>query len=312
MSILDSPNNILGGTEPGAGNLFSGNNHNGVTIYNVNARGNLMQGNLVGTDLTGTVGLGNSLYGVLIEDAPSNTIGGTTEAARNIVSGNDSSGIVLLSRGAFENTVQGNFIGTDITGTFAIPNVTHSVIIDDAPRNLIGGLTAGARNIISGNSEGGVVIGGLDATGNIVQGNFIGTDVTGATAMGNDTDGVVMLDASANTIGGSAAGAGNLISGNKGNGILISGSGATNNLVQGNLIGTDFGGIAALSNGASGVSIQNASSNTIGGTTPEARNVISANIGADVTISGNGFDFAIGGDGTDTAAVDCEYQSGIP
>ena len=349
VSILDSPDNILGGTEPGAGNLLSGNDQNGVTIYNVNATGNLMQGNLIGTDLTGTVGLGNGLYGVIIEDAPGNTIGGTTEAARNIISGNDSSGIVLLSRSAFENTVQGNFVGTDITGTFAIPNATHSIIIDDAPRNLIGGLTAGARNIISGNAEGGVVIGGLDATGNIVQGNFIGTDVTGtvalgndlsgvaiqdasdniiggtaaarniisgngrsgviifgidstnnivqgnfigtdvtgAIAMGNDTDGVVMLDASDNTIGGSVAGEGNLISGNEGNGVLILGSSATNNLVHGNLIGTDFNGIAALGNDASGVSIQDGSSNTIGGITPEERNIISANSGSGVTISGD-------------------------
>ena len=100
VSILDSPDNILGGIEPGAGNLFSGNDQNGVTIYNVNATGNVLQGNLIGTDLTGSVGLGNGLYGVIIEDAPDNTIGGTTEAARNIISGNDSSGIVLLSRSA--------------------------------------------------------------------------------------------------------------------------------------------------------------------------------------------------------------------
>jgi hypothetical protein len=122
------------------------------------------------------------------------------------------------------------------------------------------------------------------SSGNVVEGNYIGTDATGTKALGNAANGVEITDRSFfNTVGGTVAGSGNLISGNGQNGILIGetppggGAGAGSNLVQGNLVGTDFIGNVALGNGANGVELLGASSNTIGGEVSGAGNVISGN-----------------------------------
>ena len=130
--------------------------------------------------------------------------------------------------------------------------------------NTIGGTAAGAGNVISGNQGIGVLIG---SPNNVVQGNYIGTDVTGQTALGNTTDGVVLLSgADGSTIGGTADGAHNVISGNGDNGVLIIGS---NTVVQGNYIGTDATGKNLLFNFGNGVLIvPDANRNTIGGTAP--------------------------------------------
>src|SRR5262249_46457505 len=143
------------------------------------------------------------------------------------------------------NVVQGNFIGTNRAGASSLANFGSGIDLFDAPDNTIGGTTPGSRNVISGNSQvgAGVVISGAGATGNIIEGNFIGTDSTGANAVGNSS-GVVIIDATGNTIGGTEAttpggpcsGACNLISGNTNEfeGVVITGAGAVGNLVQGN------------------------------------------------------------------------------
>ena len=92
----------------------------GILLLQTNG-GNVIEGNFIGTDVTGTVALGNKFFGVVIENAPNNTIGGTTVEARNIISGNGT-GISLGGPGATGNLVQGNFIGTDVTGTIAVGN----------------------------------------------------------------------------------------------------------------------------------------------------------------------------------------------
>src|SRR6185369_14880869 len=127
--------------------------------------------------------------------------------------------------------IQGNIIGLNAAGTAAIPNGTGVRIID-ASNTLIGGTVPGARNIISGNFRA-VTIDGV-GTGNTVQGNYIGTDITGTSALANSWDGIV-IGGSNNTVGGTVAGARNLISGNA-NGIRINGAVATGNLIQGNYI----------------------------------------------------------------------------
>ena len=109
-----------------------------------------------------------------IVGAAENTIGGTTAGARNLISGSQIG--VLIDSGAIENLVQGNFISTDVTGTKVLEG--GGVTIDGAANNTIGGTTAGARNLISG-EDAGVLIDDSGGTGNVVQGNFIGTDVTG-------------------------------------------------------------------------------------------------------------------------------------
>ncbi|MGB6836290.1 MAG: hypothetical protein WBF66_01130 [Dehalococcoidia bacterium] len=251
--------------------------------------GNTIEGNYIGTDVTGTAALGNE-RGVAIEESSNNTIGGTTPAARNIISGNEMKG-VLISFGfgilpSGGNQVQGNYIGTDVTGTSALAN-GDGVYISGASDNTIGGTVSGAGNVISGNGRSGVYIFGSNATGNQVRGNYIGSDKNGTADLGNSYYGVVIGFAVSNTIGGTAAGAGNVISGNDQYGVVITSSEATGNHVQGNYIGTDKNGTAALGNSIGGVHINGPSNNTIGGTTAGARNVISGNGSSGLSIYGS-------------------------
>ena len=184
---------------------------------------NVIQGNFIGVNVTGTVDLGNSGVGVTISEAPNNTIGGETTGARNIISANNSQGVFILGSGATGNLVQGNFIGTDVTGTAALGNTGQAVLIFSS-NNTIGGVTAGLRNVISGNNSSAVAISGAEGggTGNLVQGNFIGTEVGGVGPLGNGSHGVVVIfNASDNTVGGTAVGAGNIIAFNSGNGVQV-------------------------------------------------------------------------------------------
>jgi uncharacterized repeat protein (TIGR01451 family) len=284
-----STGNLIGGTAAGAGNLISGNVLDGVAFTQAGTSGNLAQGNLIGTDVTGTIALPNSQEGVLIT-APGNTVGGTAAGARNVISGGKAVGVLISGGVASGNLVQGNYIGVDITGTKALGNAFGGVDMIGAPGNTVGGTVAAARNIISANGDNGVVILDAGADNDVVQGNYIGTDVTGTIALGNKARGVVVGGGNAFTppttgfatrglIGGTAPGAGNLIAGNTG-GIGIIGAGATGFVVQGNLIGTDVTGTKPLGNaGSSGVLIQDGSGNTIGGTSAAARNIIAANGG---------------------------------
>lgn len=258
----------------------------GVDI-NVNG-GNTIQGNYIGTDLTGTVDLGNGLTGIAIQSGSGNNlIGGTTAGAGNLISGNSEFGIIIVHPGSNGNVIQGNFIGTDVTGTADLGNSLIGVLIGaEAKDNVVGGTEAGARNLISGNDAAGVRIDTVGSTGNMVQGNFIGTDVTGTVALGNVDEGVFIGGASENIIGGMAVGAGNLISGNNGNGVTIVDTETTGNKVQGNYIGTDVTGTVSLGNTADGVVLV-APGNTIGGTTSAARNIISGNQGQGIRMQGS-------------------------
>jgi hypothetical protein len=280
---IQSPNNTVGGTASGAGNVISGNTGDGILITGSAATGTLIQGNFIGTNKNGTSALANGGgAGVEINGAGSNTVGGTTATARNVISGNQSDGIEIHSAGATSNAIQGNYIGLDKNGTNAVTNgVDGVVILGGATGNTIGGTASGSANIISGNTGNGVDISGTGTTGNVVEGNTIGINAAATpVAIPNATGVGILSGAANNTIGGTASGAANLISGNTTDGVDISGTGTTGNLVVGDLIGTNAAGTSALGNG-SGVVIENsASSNTIGGTTGSARNVISGN-GAD-------------------------------
>lgn len=213
-----SGGNTIGGTAPGACNIISGNN-NGVKISG--APGNQVQGNLIGTDITGTADLGNSSTGVRIDSASNNTIGGTATGARNVISGNDSNGVWINGFWG-SNWVQGNYIGTDATGTADLGNSRDGVSINGSLSNTIGGTTPGARNVISGNDSNGVRISSSGATQNKVQGNFIGTKADGINPLGNVSTGVhIDFSASNNTIGGTASGKGNIIAFNGGDGVFV-------------------------------------------------------------------------------------------
>jgi len=173
------------------------------------------------------------------------------------------------------NKIEGNFLGTDVTGTIDLGN-GYGVYAGSA-NNTIGGTTATARNIISGNEYGGVL---LDSSSNRVEGNFIGTDVTGTIALGNRYYGVYIGSSSNNTIGGATAAARNIISGNEYSGVFL--GGGSGNSVLGNFIGTDVTGTGGLAN-ANGV-VVDASNTVIRGNTV-AFNVYA---GVAVFVGGNG------------------------
>jgi parallel beta-helix repeat protein len=237
----------------------------------------------------GAVNAGNGGDGIHIVNSSGNFIGGTTDTARNVISGNAGSGVVI--EGGSGNTIQRNYIGTDISGTKDLGN-REGVFLFAASNNTIGGTVAGAGNVISGNDGVGVSILSALSTGNVLQGNHIGTTVYGNAALPNDDAGVFINGGADNVIGGTVTGAGNVISGNKSTGVAIA-SGATRNLVQGNRIGTDAAGIAAVPNIGAGIDISGGGgspNNLIGGTVPSARNVISGNTGDGVRISGIGTD----------------------
>jgi hypothetical protein len=229
---VNGNNNTIGGTTAGDRNVISGNQFGGVRISGAGpgqGAGNVVHGNYIGIDVNGTQPLGNGEVGILIfNGASNNTIGGTAAGTGNVISANHGVGVGFSATGTNGNVVQGNFIGTNAAGTAALGNDQDGVsILQAASNNLIGGAVAGARNVISGNGGFGVRIDDANTAGNVVQGNYLGTDVLGMVALGNGMDGVVVgsYTGAANTIGGTAAGAGNLISGNQGNaGITLFGT----------------------------------------------------------------------------------------
>src|SRR5262249_8529946 len=142
----DAQGNLIGGTDPGAGNLLSGNNRDGVLIGTV---GNVVQGNLIGTDCTGTQPLGNQGDGVTIAGGGSNSmIGGRAAGARNASAGNRGNGVAITDGGTAGNVVQGNYIGTDRNGTGPLGNAGLGVsVAGGATGNTVGGTAAGAGNV---------------------------------------------------------------------------------------------------------------------------------------------------------------------
>ena len=251
------------------------------------AGGNVVEGNFLGVDSSGTVNRGttNSVHVYAISN---NTIGGTTPAARNVISGNTNPA-VALNAGAWNNVVQGNFIGTDLTGTIALGNSGNDVVTLDSPDNTIGGTTAGAGNLIAGNLDSDFASVGLGfpaSTGNLVQGNFVGTDVTGTIDLGGASIGVYIAEGSNNTIGGTTPAAANLISGGDSSGVgIASGNG---NFVRGNLIGTQVDGVTPLPNGSHGVLIYaGAGNNIVGGRIAGAGNTIAFNDASGVDLRGD-------------------------
>jgi hypothetical protein len=216
--------------------------------------GHVVEGCFVGTDATGTVARPNGGNAVSIAAASGNRVGGTAPAARNVLSSNGRGGVGIGTGGtgqpSVNNVIQGNLIGTDATGTVAMPNGTAfpgqlgGVVLSpnqgSMAGTLVGGTTPAARNVISGNVGAGILsFGQVDFTGTRIEGNYIGTDVTGTLPLGNTGRGVDN-SASAVAIGGTAAGAGNLIAHSGGAGVSISGGLGVR--VQGNSI-RDNGGL---------------------------------------------------------------------
>jgi uncharacterized repeat protein (TIGR01451 family)/CSLREA domain-containing protein len=177
VGVLNGANNTIGGTAPGDRNVISGNGSNGVQIDGPIGHDNLVRGNLIGTDATGTVDLGNMQSGIaVLAEAHDNQIGGTTAGARNIISGNSGFGVRIGDDNTSNNTVQGNYIGTDINGTATLGNGVEGIIIGGdvgTTGNTVGGVGAGAGNIIANNGQPGITVTGSGAINNAIRGNSI-------------------------------------------------------------------------------------------------------------------------------------------
>jgi hypothetical protein len=272
LRAIGSPNNRIGGTTAAARNLFSGNDFHGVHLDGPGSTGNRVEGNLLGPNASATAGFGG-FFGVFITDASNNVIGGTAPGAGNVISGNGNTGITI--RGASGNRIEGNLIGTTPTGMAQLSNGSNGVKIEDgAGGNTVGGTTAAARNIISGNGGDGIEVEDA-APDNRILGNYIGTDATGTAGLGNSDDGILVENTPGTIIGGTATGAGNVISTNGDDGVDMFGATAT--IVHGNFIGTDPGGTIDLGNGDAGMNLFNSTNNEIGGTQAGAGNVIAFN-----------------------------------
>jgi parallel beta-helix repeat protein len=280
--IIQGSANLIGGTVTGAGNLISSSNLSGIQILD-NAKNNQVQGNWIGVDVTGMQALGNG-SGILIDGASNNVIGGAVMAARNLISGNQQ-GVQLQGANTAQNRIMGNWIGVDSTGQGALGNLENGIGILNGPQyNIIGGATEGERNLISGNGWHGIQIQGVGASYNQIQGNFIGVDATGQSALGNVGQGVLLYSsASYNEIGGAMPGMGNVIGGNF-SGVNIS-LGSNENSVQGNKIGVAVNGTGAIPN-RTGVIIADSGQNLIGGAGAKEGNIISGNDDFGVLISG--------------------------
>ncbi|MGO9581289.1 MAG: beta strand repeat-containing protein [Acidimicrobiales bacterium] len=238
--------NTIGGTGAGPGNVISGNEAAGVVITGASTGGNLVEGNYIGTDSAGNNTIGNGVAGVLINaGAVNNTIGGTGAGAENVISDNKAEGVLISGAGTSGNLVQGNYIGTNPTGTGALSNQDGVLIQAGAVNNTIGGAVAstiggtgaGARNVISGNRSAGVAITGAGTGGNVVEGNFIGTQAGGTGPLGNGSAGILInRGATSNTVGGTVPGTGNVIAYNMQAGVRVGGLATAGASILGNSI----------------------------------------------------------------------------
>jgi hypothetical protein len=265
-----------------------------------NTYGNVIEGNYVGIQANGTAALANGKDGVdLVGSAAGNVVG-----PGNVLSGNAKEGIFVSGTGVTGNTIQGNRIGTTADGSAAVANGNRGILLNSSTADNI----IGPGNVISGNGSDGITINGSATTGNVVQGNLIGTTVSGLTALGNGQRGVFIDGAPGNTLGGTTAGAGNVITADGASGafaaVLIANPGANGNVVQGNDVGLGADGTTALPNPAASIHIGNAANNnTIGGTVSGAGN----RIGLSGTANQAGF--------TDSVVVDDwngSAASGVP
>jgi hypothetical protein len=240
----------------------------------------VVEGCFLGTTVDGTQPNQNPTLGTINLQSQQNArIGGTTPADRNLLSAHQPGDQIVLSD-ATGAVVAGNLVGTDVTGRFNLALTGGAVWIAQGTGNVIGGTSAAARNVLAGQ----MIIGGTgfnSATGNFVQGNFIGTDVTGTVAI-HCSGPCVRIQDSNNTIGGSAAGAGNRIGGATSvAGIQTQGSGT---VIQGNFIGTDETGTVRIPNNEWGIRVVYSGGTVqgiqIGGTQPGEGNTIAYNGGS--------------------------------
>jgi hypothetical protein len=254
---------VVGGPNAKSRNVISGNSGSGVGSEGFD---NLkIQGNYIGTNAAGTAALPN-WDGITLNLATRATIGGLNAGERNLISGNAVNGIWLTtaSEPGTGHTVVGNWIGTNVYGTGSLPNQAHGIVLD-ASYTTIG--DPAAPNVISGNGLDGINGGG---SFNVIQDNFVGTTFDGTRPLGNLGHGI-SLDGNSNQL------LRNVIGSNGGSGLYILAGSAADNVIRGNAIGTNHGGMTHLSNGDAGIRNAGADNNFIGGPLPTDGNLIAYN-----------------------------------
>jgi hypothetical protein len=290
--VLVTGDNNSVGAPSGGGNVISGNGENGVEI---SGWSNQVQNNLIGTDASGARGLGNGRIGVVVW-SNNNLIGGSWfHQQRNVISANGGAGVCIDDSGY--NQIQGNLIGTDVTGQQPLGNLGDGVDIIGGQNNLIGGgryTLPGSPsfwygNVIAANGGAGVAIGDLlvslglvhaayASAGNQVEGNWIGTDASGARHLGNHYVGVRLVSwgssdyaVTGNQIGGLGS-LGNSIAFNAGDGVLVYGPATYGNPIRGNSIygnsGLGIELVGAAGPAAAPILLAAVSSSTTGVTSP--------------------------------------------
>lgn len=270
LPTIIAPVFINGYSQPGSSMNNSGPGWNGVILIELDGSG--AGASASGLELVTT---GSRVSGLAVF----NFSGDGIRLGSNSVNGD-----------AASNTVDGNIVGLRADGTTAAANGVYGVAIAAlgiaSNNNVIGGLTASARNIISGNVAGGVHISG-DHDNNVVRGNLIGTDATGYVSRGNG-HGVFINQASNNVV------STNLISGNWSNGVYIDGDTSSDNVISNNVIGTTLNGTLPLPNNGFGVKVLRGSNSMIGGTAPGEGNLIAYNVNGGVVIGNLGGNLNMG------------------
>jgi len=260
--------NYIGNTNPGAGNLISGNTQVGMDIYD-HSNANRVIGNLIGTNVTGTGSVQNGTGVYIGLGSSNNIIGSSLAAGANTISGN-SYGLGISDPGTTGNQVFGNRIGTDVTGNAALPNITGVFIQNVARSNSIGVSNAGGGNIIAGNSGDGVYITDVNTSFNAVYNNSIGIAANGS-PLGNQYGVVLANGANGNAIGNALPGQGNVIGGNIDGVDLI--SNARGNTVRGNWIGVTPSSVHVPNSGIGIALTSGATRNLIGGSVANANTI---------------------------------------
>ena len=274
----------IGGTTAAHRNLFSGNTNSGLYLHHAGVHE--VYGNYAGTDISGTTALPNGV-GIQIGHADTVVVGGPLAGQGNLISGNSQAGLNISH--TIGSTAKGNLIGTDISGTLALPNQREGITVSYATQITLGGLTAAERNIVAANVREGISVSRSDSVA--IYGNYIGTDISGNIPLANQRDGIYNYLSYRTYIGNGTAAGANVISANGINGILISSSSISTApdsvIIKHNYIGTDATGLINLANTNYGVSIQNyARGNIVGGTNAGDKNWIANNLQGGVQVNG--------------------------
>jgi len=227
--------NIIGGYTVAERNIVSGNVAYGIPLIGMHTNYNEIIGNYIGTNADGTSAIPNT-YGVLFDDGSRyNIVGGHQSGAGNLISGNSGYGVFIYNLGTTENDVIGNLIGTDKTGTYAVPN-GNGIVADGAAKNHFID-----SNIISGNLQQGIAIHVYGTDSHKMTRNKIGTDINGINPLPNGEDGIRIAEGCRWNIIGIAPDSGNIIAYNGANGINIMTDADLYNSISGNSIHSNMG-----------------------------------------------------------------------